>query len=225
MFKKFGENPPAYAIVFSVIAMIIADNIIFYIEGKDNSFLSILVGAITGALVFFVGMSRANAEAYTEKIVENAKLKTEIQKLESITRAKGVEEPSVKEPHTSSFEGFRGSLSEFEKQILNHFQRHTGHELLNNLYTANPEKHPEHWLVKIFNEVVFEYQSNRSELSKASKIVRAGDFLIYRVVKHHPKKQDFHDHAIKGLNYLLTKYKGQEKKRIQDLLSTYVLGD
>ena len=159
MFKKFGENPPAYAIVFSVIAMTIANVVIFYIEGKDSTLLSILVGAIIGALVFFIGMSQANAEAYTEKIVENSKLKTEIQKLESIARVKGVEKPSVQELHTSSFESFRGSLSEFEKQILNHFQRHTGHELLNNLYTANPEKHPEHWLVKIFNEVVFDSSS------------------------------------------------------------------
>lgn len=221
MFKKFGENPIAYAIIFGVIAMLIANTVIFYAEGKDGFLLPILAGAITGALVFFIGQSQINDNNYSKQSTENMELKKEIQKLKSNAKGKDSKKSVAQAFDESSFEGFRNSLSEFEKHVLGHFYRHTGHELSDDLYLADPKLQPNHWLVKIFNEVINEYQSNRPELASASKILRAGDFLIYRVSKHHTDKGSFYHQANKGLNYLLNKYDGDEKRKITDLLIIY----
>ena len=88
MLKKFGENPIAYAIVFGVIAMLIANTVIFYAEGKDGFLLPILAGAITGALVFFIGQSQMNDDNYSKQLSKNIELKKEIQKLKSNAKGK-----------------------------------------------------------------------------------------------------------------------------------------
>ena len=69
--------------------------------------------------------------------------------------------------------------------------------------------------------MIDEYKSKHSELSQAQKTFKAGDFLIYKVCKHHPDKSGFCTQAVKGLSYLEGKYSGNEKKRISKLLAIY----
>lgn len=208
MFKKFGENPPAYAIVIGSVTAVAFYAVNIVADGKGDDVLAVIAGVTTGVIVYFIGRSEYEADQTNKEIARNIDLQ------ETAETYRYSEELDVE------IRNYYEGMHVFERRILYGFYKRTGYTLIHALYDAEMGQSSDQWVLNIFNDVIEEY-AYRQDPPGAKQIDKASDFLVYKIIKHHPVKQDFQIHAKRGLKYLLNKYQGEERRRIEKLITLY----